>query len=150
MQNRKILFSHSEEETISIAKEFCTSLKIGDIVALIGQLGTGKTLFIRGICNYFQVEEIVTSPTFTIMNQYTGYIADKEFSIIHIDLYRIKNLGELVDLGFLEILSSPNSIILIEWAEKAEELIPKPFFRIYFENVEEYETHRIITIEKVE
>lgn len=150
MQNKNIIYSHSEQETLAIAEDFCKELVIGDIVALIGQLGTGKTLFIRGICKHFQVEEIVTSPTFTIMNQYTGYIHGNEFSIIHIDLYRIKNINELVDLGFLEILSTPNSIILIEWAEKAESLLPKPHYRITFENVETDVDHRRITIERVE
>lgn len=150
MHNKNIFHSHSEQETLNLAQEFCKELVIGDIVALIGQLGTGKTLFIRGICDYFKVEEIVTSPTFTIMNQYTGYIQNKEFSIIHIDLFRIKNINELVDLGFLEILSTPNSIILIEWAEKAESLLPRPHFRITFENVETNIDQRIITIERVE
>ncbi|MGB9771605.1 MAG: tRNA (adenosine(37)-N6)-threonylcarbamoyltransferase complex ATPase subunit type 1 TsaE [Candidatus Kapaibacteriota bacterium] len=147
---KQIFHSHSEEETLAIAKDFCKELSIGDVVALIGQLGTGKTLFIRGICNFFQVDEIVTSPTFTIMNQYTGYLKDKEFNIIHIDLYRIKNLQELIDLGFIEIISSSNSIILIEWAEKAESLIPKPYYKIEFQNVEDSENQRIIKIERIE
>lgn len=149
MPTKRIFHSHSEEETLAFAQDFCKELNIGDIVALIGELGTGKTLFIRGVCNFFKVDEIVTSPTFTIMNQYFGRNKDQEFSIIHIDLYRIKNLQELVDLGFLEIISTPNSIVLIEWAEKAENLIPKPYYRIEFQNVEGKENERIITIEKI-
>ncbi|MEJ5286051.1 MAG: tRNA threonylcarbamoyladenosine biosynthesis protein TsaE [Candidatus Kapaibacterium sp.] len=149
MTTKKIFHSHSEEETISIAHNFCNDLSIGDIVALIGELGSGKTLFIRGVCSYFKVDELVTSPTFTIMNQYTGYYKDNEFNIIHIDLYRIKNLQELIDLGFIEILSTPNSIIFIEWAEKAESLIPKPHYRIEFQNVEGDENQRIIIIEQI-
>jgi tRNA threonylcarbamoyladenosine biosynthesis protein TsaE len=150
MKPKATYFSHSEEETLTIAKEFSKQLKSGDIVALIGNLGVGKTLFIRGICSYFQVEEIITSPTFTIMNQYTGYADDQEINIIHIDLYRIKNINELIELGFVELLSTPDSIILIEWAEKAEHLLPKPHYRITFENVEAEETHRIIIVEMVE
>lgn len=150
MQSKKTYISHSEEETLTFAKEFCKYLQIGDVVVLTGNLGTGKTLFINGICNSLHVDEIVTSPTFTIMNQYIGYKAEEECNIIHIDLYRIKNIKELIDLGFLELLSTPKSIILIEWGEKAEELIPKPYHRILFENTETNDNHRLITFEKVE
>lgn len=149
MTTKKVFHSHSEEETLAIAKDFCKELTIGDVVGLIGELGTGKTLFIRGVCNYFQVEEIVTSPTFTIMNQYMGRHKENEFNIIHIDLYRIKNLQEIIDLGFLEIIATPNSIVLIEWAEKAENLIPKPYYRIEFQNIEGSENERIISIERI-
>ncbi len=143
-------YSKNEEETTKLASSFAKILRPGDIVGFIGPLGSGKTLFIRAICNYFEVKEIVTSPTFTIMNQYIGNINNQEVNIIHIDLYRIKNEAELNELGFFELLDTPNSIFLIEWAEKVINHLPMPYFLVEFENVELNETHRIINIRKFE
>ena len=142
--------SESESETIQIATDFARILLPGDVVGLIGPLGSGKTFFIQAICKYFKVDEIVTSPTFTIMNQYTGNLANKEFNLIHIDLYRIKNREELVELGFNELLGTPNSIFLIEWADKVIDLLSPPYYIVEFKNVEENENHRIVIISRVE
>jgi len=142
--------SKSESETIQIAMNFAKLLLPGDIVALIGPLGSGKTLFIQAVCKYFKVEEIVTSPTFTIMNQYSGYIANNEFNLIHIDLYRIKNQEELIELGFNELLETPNSIFLVEWADKVIDLLSPPYYIVEFKNVEENENHRILFISRIE
>ncbi len=150
MYSKKVIYSHSEADTLSAALEFSKELQIGDIVAFLGELGSGKTLFIKGICNFFKVEEIITSPTFTIMNQYTGYLNHSELTIIHLDLYRIKNLNELIEIGFIEATSTPNAIILIEWADKAKELIPKPHYLVLLETLADNENHRRITIDKIE
>ncbi|MGB9701808.1 MAG: tRNA (adenosine(37)-N6)-threonylcarbamoyltransferase complex ATPase subunit type 1 TsaE [Candidatus Kapaibacteriota bacterium] len=108
----------SEIETEQLGFEFAKSLVPGDKIALYGDLGSGKTEFVKGICNYFQVEEIVTSPTFTIVNKYTSTLDDTPFYIYHIDLYRIEKETELVEIGFSEYLNDVNAITIIEWAEK--------------------------------
>ncbi|MGQ9819487.1 MAG: tRNA (adenosine(37)-N6)-threonylcarbamoyltransferase complex ATPase subunit type 1 TsaE [Candidatus Kapaibacteriales bacterium] len=141
--------THNEEETYKFAMEFAKLLVPGDIVTLTGDLGAGKTVFVRGICNFFEVKELVTSPTFTIMNQYIGIYKKNEFFIFHIDIYRIKRLEELAEIGFNECLEDPASIKLIEWAEKANLLIPKPYYKVLFEN-EELDDNRIITITLIE
>jgi tRNA threonylcarbamoyladenosine biosynthesis protein TsaE len=142
----KKFHSLSESDTIAFAKEFAEHLSINDIVTFIGELGTGKTVFVKAICEYFKVEEIVTSPTFTLINQYIGNFRGKEFDIFHIDLYRINKLEEIQDLGFTELITTPNSLKLIEWAEKVIDLIPPPFYRVDFSNVENKEDERIITV----
>ncbi|MCJ7507375.1 MAG: tRNA (adenosine(37)-N6)-threonylcarbamoyltransferase complex ATPase subunit type 1 TsaE [candidate division Zixibacteria bacterium] len=109
----------SPEETKKFGSKLATSLKKGDVVALIGPLGSGKTCLVQGICAGLGVREIVTSPSFVIINQYPG-----RFWVYHFDLYRLKNKKELVDLGYEEFFYD-SGICIIEWAEKIKELLPK-------------------------
>lgn len=141
--------THNEDQTYNLAKKFARLLSPGDIVALVGDLGAGKTVFVRGICHFFDVQEFVTSPTFTIMNQYIGTYQKNEFSIIHIDLYRIKKLEELAEIGFNECIEDRVSLKLIEWAEKANLFIPTPYYKVFFENGI-LDDDRIITISLIE
>ncbi|MCX8054430.1 MAG: tRNA (adenosine(37)-N6)-threonylcarbamoyltransferase complex ATPase subunit type 1 TsaE [Ignavibacteria bacterium] len=131
----------SEAETIELGKSFAEKLKKGDVVLFYGDIGVGKTEFIKGICKYFNVEEIVTSPTFTIINQYNGMLNGEEIAIFHIDLYRVKEKKELLEIGFEECLYSADSIKLVEWAENSFEIVKFVNYRILikadFENVNE-------------
>jgi tRNA threonylcarbamoyladenosine biosynthesis protein TsaE len=116
--------SNSEIETFDIARKISKEIKQGDILLFEGPLGAGKSIFIRGILNGLGVNEVIPSPTFTIVNEYkisNGKIQD--FSIYHFDFYRINNPYELYEIGFEEYIYS-GGISLIEWASKAEELIP--------------------------
>lgn len=110
--------TYSEEETILLGKKFSCELKKGDIVALYGDLGTGKTQFIKGICDGLEVDQSVTSPTFTLMNVYDG-----REKIFHYDFYRLNSESEIYDLCVDDYFFS-NGISLIEWAEKCENLLP--------------------------
>ena len=118
MENKQIE-SNSEEETVKHGREFAGRLVLGDVVSLYGELGAGKTNFVKGICDYFDVDEMITSPTFTIINQYNGTKDDENIIILHIDLYRMKSEAELNSIGFHEILESDDAIKIIEWAEKS-------------------------------
>jgi len=140
--------SSSEEETINFGKEFAPNLKLGDVVAFFGDLGTGKTEFIKGICQYFKVEDMVTSPTFTIMNRYNGIDPDNEIAIFHIDLYRITNPEELGNIGFDECMYSKSAIKLVEWAENANDLLPKSIYSVKITADQKDENKRYISIEK--
>ncbi len=124
---KNIFNSSNEKETFEIGKEFAERLELGDTVAFFGDLGVGKTEFIKGICDYFKVDELVTSPTYTIMNRYNGAgkISNHDIPIYHIDLYRIENEDELTDIGFLDCVFQNNSIKLVEWAENANDNFPK-------------------------
>lgn len=141
-------FTKSEDETISTGKRFAERLKGGDSVAFYGDLGAGKTEFIKGICSFFNVEEIVTSPTFTIMNKYSGKLQENEIDIFHIDLYRIKDEKELEEIGFQDCVYSGNAIKLIEWAEKANSHLQEPDYSVKILFADD-EDSREIKIEKL-
>ena len=135
-----------ETQTTAIGKEFAEFLKHGDIVGFNGDLGAGKTEFVRGICQYFKVEDIVTSPTFSIFNHYSGKFQGRAIDILHIDLYRIENPKELDEIGFDELVYQKQSIKLIEWYEKADEKLPKIQYYISIKNDEDDINKRYITI----
>jgi tRNA threonylcarbamoyladenosine biosynthesis protein TsaE len=137
----------SQAETTELGYKFAGELKPGDVVALFGDLGAGKTEFIKGICNYFKVNELVNSPTFTIMNQYTGSYKSNDILILHIDLFRIKSSKELKEIGFDEIIFSNDSIKLVEWADKAFGILPPDSYSIDIKFKKNNENERMITID---
>lgn len=140
--------THNKTETLDLAKEFAAKLIAGDIVALYGDLGAGKTEFVRGICEYFQVSDIVSSPTFTIINSYEGIMPsdDEEIKLYHLDLYRINSEKELQEIGFDECLAAQDSIKLIEWADKANNSLPRKRYSVIFTLDEKEEDVRNIEI----
>ena len=142
----EVYYTISEEETCQLGFDFAKKLKSGDSVALFGELGSGKTELIKGICDYFKVEDLVSSPTFTIFNQYTGQLDDEQIQIYHIDLYRIKNLQELDEIGFKECFYSDGIIKLVEWAEKTNHDYSWNY-KIYLTTDVENENGRTIKIE---
>lgn len=146
---KQTFISNNEQETIDLGSAFAKSLKRGDIVALYGDLGTGKTEFIKGICRYLQVQDLVTSPTFTIMNHYFGELDSNPLDIYHLDLYRIKSLEELANIGFADCIYEENSIKLIEWADKAENILDENAnYLIAISQDDENEDLRTIAITK--
>ncbi len=144
--NTEEFISLSEEDTIALGAKFAERLNVGDAVALTGDLGSGKTEFIKGICDYFNVEDIVNSPTFTIINQYHGEKNKEEIHIYHLDLYRIKSPAELSEIGFSECLHSDEIIKLIEWAEKAGDFLCKWDYKVNLNLSDDDENLRQIII----
>jgi len=118
----KIIFS--EEETGELAADFAKDINEGDIVVLNGNLGTGKTFFIKQAAKYFNVNN-VSSPTFAIVNEYDGLL-----KIYHFDFYRINSAGELFDIGYYDYLNDKNALIFIEWGNLIPGVIPKERFEI--------------------
>jgi tRNA threonylcarbamoyladenosine biosynthesis protein TsaE len=115
----KRVVSTSAEETAELGRGFAAALRPGDIVGLIGELGSGKTRFVTGVCEGLGVRGHIASPTFTLINEYPAPFG----AVAHIDLYRIGSRSELVELGLEEYFSG-SYICLIEWAEKAGEMLP--------------------------
>jgi tRNA threonylcarbamoyladenosine biosynthesis protein TsaE len=113
------LKSNSEQETHAIGYKLGTLLKKGDVVCLDGDLGVGKTVFTKGIALGLQVEEYVTSPTFTLIHEYLGRLP-----LYHFDVYRINSIEEMEDLGYEEYFYG-SGVCIVEWASKIKELIPE-------------------------
>ena len=103
-----------------MGREFSKKLVAGTVVAISGILGSGKTVLIQGICEGLGVKQLVTSPSFIIINEYPA----EKFWVYHFDLYRLKNIQELINLGYEEYFYGMG-VCLIEWAEKAQELLPE-------------------------
>jgi tRNA threonylcarbamoyladenosine biosynthesis protein TsaE len=131
--------SKSTEDTMRFAKEFAEKLKPGKILGLKGNLGTGKTQFVKGICEHFKVKEVVNSPTFIIVNEYEGVDG---FKIYHFDLYRLNSASELSVIGFDEYLNT-DSLVLIEWPEIAEKYLNREIDTICFD-YGDYDDERVI------
>jgi tRNA threonylcarbamoyladenosine biosynthesis protein TsaE len=109
---REIFETHSESETQDTAYNLALNIKPGDIVALHGELGAGKTAFTRGLVRFFAPDSRVSSPTFSIVNQYKN--------ILHFDMYRINSEEDLLSVGFYDYLAE-NNIIIIEWFANIQE-----------------------------
>lgn len=109
-----------------VAKQFLADWKEQKYFAFFGEMGVGKTTFIKALCEVLRVEDVVTSPTFAIVNEYT---TETQETIYHFDFYRIKSEEEVLDIGFDEYIDSRN-ICLMEWAEKIENLLPENLCRI--------------------
>ena len=114
----------SEAETLKRAVEFASTLKPGDVVALSGELGAGKTVFARGIARAFGVEDEVASPTFTLINEYRG-----KHVLRHMDFYRLNSPREILDIG-VEDYFYDDGICLVEWPEKLGTLFPPDAIRV--------------------
>ncbi len=140
--NERIVTS-SEAETIELGRRFSAALKPGDVVALYGELGSGKTQFVKGVCAGIGVTEHVTSPTFTLINEYRKHGG---MPVFHLDLYRIRSFEELLALGTEEYFED-GGVSLIEWAEKADPLLPAGRFSVRFRVVDGVD-RREITMER--
>ncbi|MDQ3020677.1 MAG: tRNA (adenosine(37)-N6)-threonylcarbamoyltransferase complex ATPase subunit type 1 TsaE [Bacteroidota bacterium] len=134
MEAQKNLISYSPEETILFGEDFAKTLKRNDIIGLFGNLGSGKTQFVKGICKYFNVKDVINSPTFIIVNEYTGVDnnSGETFNLNHFDLYRLKNLNELIEIG-IESYTNNSSVCLIEWAELADEYFKGNLKKVFFD-----------------
>jgi tRNA threonylcarbamoyladenosine biosynthesis protein TsaE len=137
--------SRSSAETIQIASSFASTLRRNDVVALTGELGSGKTQFVKGVCRYFGFQHHVTSPTFVILHRYEGVDRNSEpLLLYHFDLYRIRSSNEIYELGYEEYLGG-NGICLIEWAEVLGDLLPSSRIDVRL-SLGEGDTDRIIDI----
>ena len=119
-----ICFCHDPEETHSLGRWLGKQLVAGSIVSLQGPLGSGKTVFTKGIAIALGISSVITSPTFPIIQEYTGTL-----DLFHIDLYRVDTTEDIEQLGILEIMYG-SAVTVIEWSEKMKELLPEKAIRV--------------------
>lgn len=125
-------FSKEERETELIAKDFSQTINSGDVIILNGELGSGKTFFVKKVLENFGISW-VNSPTFAIVNEYKN-----SFKFYHFDFYRVKNEKELFDIGFNDYINDSDAVIFIEWGNLFPSILPRKktevVFTIYEDN----------------
>ena len=134
------IISNSAAQTIEIARLIGEKLKDGDLLALSGELGSGKTCFTKGLAKGLGVSDKyqITSPTFTLINEYPA-----RCKLYHFDVYRLSGYSELEDLGYEEYFAG-NGVVVVEWADKIDKIIPRDSIFINFEYVDENSRKMII------
>ena len=138
--------TYSPEETFAVGKHYGENASFGEVVCLNGDLGVGKTVFVKGFAAGLQISEDVVSPTFTIVQIYDS----GRLPMYHFDVYRIEDEDEMEEIGFEEYFYG-NGVTLIEWASQIEDLIPENAVRIMIEkDPQKGFDYRKITVEKSE
>ena len=132
--------TNNEKETLNFGKKLGSFLKKGDTVVLSGDLGSGKTKLTEGILTYYGLEDEISSPTFTIVNE---YVKD-DIKLFHFDVYRLEDSSEFYAIGGEEYFE--NGICIIEWGEIIEDALPKEYIHIRFERDESDDNLRVLNI----
>lgn len=130
----------SPSETETLGEKIAKNLKPGDVLALFGGMGAGKTALTRGIARGLGITEGVSSPTFALVHEYTGRL-----TVYHFDMYRVESWDDLYSTGFFDYLDS-GGVLIVEWSENIENAIPEGSIRIHLHQGES-ENQRMISIE---
>ena len=142
----KELISKSPEDTINFALDFAQRLKGGEILALEGDLGSGKTTFTKGLAEGLGISDIINSPTFVLLKEYqisdsppSGKFIRLSGSLIfvHVDAYRVESIEDIKSVGIEDYLNRDDVVLVIEWADKIQEILPKNIINIKFKTVDE-------------
>lgn len=118
------LFVPTAEDMVQLGRVIGEILRSGDVVALVGDLGMGKTTLVQGIAKGLDIQSHITSPTFTLIKEYSGRLP-----LYHIDVYRLDDPEEILLLGFDELLSG-DGVVVVEWADRIEDLLPKDYLKV--------------------
>jgi len=136
------ILTGSAIETKNFAKNFAKELPVGTIVALIGDLGSGKTTFAQGFAEGLDIFESIVSPTFKLVSEYDG----EKCKLIHVDTYRLDGIEDFLNICGEDIIRTPGAIILIEWADKIIDILPPETVQINFQRVLNTENDRELII----
>lgn len=142
------MITKNAEETIESARKFARKLKGGEIIGLIGELGSGKTTFVKGLAEGLKVTDTITSPTFVMLKTYPTKIGNNDIEFVHIDAYRIENLDDIKSVGIEDYLNRDNIIMAVEWAEKIREILPPKTIYMNFQHSNQ-ENYRKISLKKI-
>ena len=127
--NSLTLMTNTPEATERLGRVLAERTPTGTVIALYGDLATGKTCLVRGMSRHFAGDEPIHSPTFTLVNEYGEHP-----KLYHLDLYRLGGAEELIELGCEELFDSPDGLCAVEWAERAGVMLPETHLEIYLEH----------------
>ena len=131
MAQTLVLLTASADETRAVGEAVATVLQPGDVVALSGDLGSGKTVFVQGAARALGVDEPVVSPTFTLVREYAGRLP-----VTHLDVFRLERIQEVLDLGFEEMLDA-GGVVFIEWGDAIETMLPASYLLVALTTTEQ-------------
>ena len=134
--------THSGSETANVAAEIAKMITPGAVLCLRGEMGAGKTVFTTGLCRALGVSDYVTSPTFTVVNEYDG----NALRVYHFDMYRIEDEDELLEIGFEEYLAA-GGVCVIEWPQNVEGVLPRHRMEVQIAKCGECD--RVITVQEL-
>jgi len=130
------IFTGSPEETIAVGNVLADWLRDGDVVLLHGDLGAGKTTLVKGIATGFRIDGVVSSPTFSLVNEYDAGLAAPVTRLYHLDLYRLRGEDDLASIGFEDFVAPTDGVTLVEWPERAASALPDIYMLIEIEPVD--------------
>ncbi len=129
------IVTRSPAETVAVGNALASYLQDGDVVLLHGDLGAGKTTLAKGIAAALGVGDVVSSPSFSLVNEYDTESAGAVSRLIHLDLYRLRAEDDLASIGFDDLMASADGVMLVEWPERAARVLPERFLLIEIEAV---------------
>jgi tRNA threonylcarbamoyladenosine biosynthesis protein TsaE len=124
--------SRSPQQTVEIGRRMAKCFRAGDIIGLVGSLGAGKTVMTKGICEGLGIDEVVSSPTFNLINIYSGKI-----EVYHFDFYRLADMAELQDIGYEEYFFSDKGVSVVEWSDRIPQIDSHIAARVRIELISE-------------
>ena len=133
----KILTS-SAAETMALAEKIARKFNGGEVLALHGDLGGGKTTFTKGLAEALRVEEVITSPTFVMLKKYPAKLENgKNIEFVHIDAYRVESIEDIKSVGIEDFLGRSDVVMVVEWAEKIREILPQNIIELNFKFIDD-------------
>jgi len=140
------MITKSPEETIEAGRKYAGNLKGGEVIGLIGELGGGKTVFVKGLAEGLGIKDLITSPTFVLLKEYKlsprhlhleGVKTEVLGFMVHVDAYRVESFKDIKSIGIEDYLGRDNTIVIVEWAEKIRKTLPKNTIYIKFNHINE-------------
>ena len=129
------LISHNVTDTHAFARKILNNLQNHNVLALYGDLGAGKTTFVQGLARALGISKRLIIPTYVLMRQYpTTKTGSAYNNLIHLDLYRVNGPDDLKSIDLIELMATPTNLVVIEWAEKADSILPPRRLDIHFES----------------
>lgn len=148
MRKEKLAYTYGLNDIELVLRNFWSAIESSRIIAFSGEMGAGKTTFISKLCDWLHVDDVVSSPTFSLINEYHFPQGEKETIIYHMDWYRIKTEEELLTSGIEDCMLQAlkdNNYCFIEWPEKASDFLPIPYVWVRIDTLDEDTRHMTVT-----